>query len=278
MRWRSRSHRKSEQPELAPGHLTLGGLGLRAPTIAGVTTRLRLRPQSRTSPMHAAGDISYVYGPAGQVLEQIHADGTARATARTNSVLLKLVTDGSGRPIDSFDYSHTAPSSRSRLGIPGDAGVASPALISSLALAATRTRVYYQLTARYYDPSTRQFITKDPLGALTGDLCRRATTVRLTFQRPGSPVCAEQLAGDVPGLRLRRRQRGVLGSGMQRWLGGTFCVVNSATGTAERVCVQLRPSRLLGQHGRSRRPRPSLVRARCSAVSPTGGHVLPLMP
>jgi RHS repeat-associated protein len=136
------------------------GYGLRvSSTSNGQLTRYTWDRSQPTPVLLANGATSYIYGPNGQPVEQI-TGGTPSYLIADQQGSTRLLTNESGRITGAYSYSPY--------------GTATHALAATTALqyggqltdAATG---YVYLKARYYDPATGQFLTRDPASQLTGE-------------------------------------------------------------------------------------------------------------
>ena len=135
------------------------------------------------------GTASYVYGPGGQVLEQVRADGTVYYYHADQLGSVRKLTDSSGtvQNSDTYDpYGSVRASSGS---------VTNPFQYAGEYQDAESGLLY--LRARYYDPSTAQFLTVDPLLAVTGQAYNYVV---------GSPLNGRDPSGmcDTPPSVMRR--------------------------------------------------------------------------
>jgi RHS repeat-associated protein len=104
---------------------------------------------------------SYIYGPDGLPLEQVSSAGTATFYHHDQLGSTRLLTDSTGAAVASFSfdaYGNPAGSTGTQTTPFGFAGEYTDA----------ETGLQY-LRARYYDPQTAQFLTRDPLGLGGGD-------------------------------------------------------------------------------------------------------------
>jgi len=101
------------------------------------------------------GTASYIYGPGGQVLEQVRADGTVYYDHTDQLGSVRDVTDSSGTVQNSYTYDPYG-SVRASSG-----SVTNPFQYAGEYQDAESGLIY--LRARYYDPSTAQFLTRDSL-------------------------------------------------------------------------------------------------------------------
>ena len=135
------------------------GEGLRtSTTTAAGTTSFTWDISGAVPLMLSDGSTSYIYDDSGVPLEQIGAGGVALWYQHDQLGSTRLLTDSSGAVVASYDYSaygqltHRSGTADTPLRWAGQYQDASG---------------LYYLTNRYYDPSTAQFLTVDPLVALT---------------------------------------------------------------------------------------------------------------
>ncbi|MGC1185528.1 MAG: RHS repeat-associated core domain-containing protein, partial [Candidatus Dormiibacterota bacterium] len=107
------------------------------------------------------GTTSFIYGPGGMTLEQI--DGSGNPTYYLHDwqgSTLGLV-NSSGAVVASYTYDAYG-------NLTSSSGTATTALLFQGQYRDSETGFYY-LQARYYDPGTGQFLTRDPMTAATGE-------------------------------------------------------------------------------------------------------------
>ena len=105
------------------------------------------------------GSASFVYGPAGQPLEQITADGSTLYLHHDAIGSTRLLTDAQGAVAATFAYDpYGNPTGRT--------GTATTPLGYAGQYTDQESGLQY-LRARYYDPTTGNFLTHDPLAATT---------------------------------------------------------------------------------------------------------------
>jgi RHS repeat-associated protein len=99
---------------------------------------------------------SYLYGPNGEVIEQIASDGTTTSYLHHDQLgSVRLITDAAGAAVGKFTYSSWG-------ALTGNAGTASSPFGFAGEYTDAETGLQY-LRSRYYDRATAQFITRDPL-------------------------------------------------------------------------------------------------------------------
>lgn len=135
------------------------GDGLRvSKTVGGTTTHFVWNESEPVPGLLAAGETYYVYGPNEEPIEQI-SGSTASFLHQDQQGSTRLLTDPSGAVIGRYNYdawgnviSHTGEATTS---LRYDGQYTDP------------ESGYQYLRARYYDPTTGQFLTRDPVFALT---------------------------------------------------------------------------------------------------------------
>ena len=153
------------------------GDGLRVSTTsAGATSAYRWDVASPMPMLLSDDSWSYVYGPGGRPVEQVAADGTTQFLHGDQVGSTRLVTDASGGVVATFSYSPYGVTE-------AKSGSADTRLRYAGQYQDATTGLYY-LRARDYDPVTAQFLTRDPLEALTGAAYGYAGQNPLTFVDP----------------------------------------------------------------------------------------------
>jgi RHS repeat-associated protein len=135
------------------------GDGLRvSKTVDGATSEFVWNQSEGTPELLQDGSTDYIYGPEGKPIEQITGE-TPIYLHQDQQGSTRLLTDAGGSVVGRYDYdawgavtSHTG-SATTNLQYDGQYTDAETG--------------YQYLRARYYDPSTGQFITADPLVAVT---------------------------------------------------------------------------------------------------------------
>jgi RHS repeat-associated protein len=136
------------------------GDGLRvAKTVGGTQTAFAWDQSGSIPLLLSAGGTSYVYGPAGQPIEQVTGTTPGYLLA-DQSGSTRLITDASGAVGGTYTYSPYGTVTR-------QTGTATTALQYDGQYTDAESGYQY-LQARYYNPATGQFLTYDPLAPLTG--------------------------------------------------------------------------------------------------------------
>lgn len=126
-------------------------------TVAGSSTHFVWNQVEEVPELLQEGSTEYVYGPEGEVIEQVTA-GTPTYLHQDQQGSTRLLTDGSGNVVGRYDFTawgevavHTGASTNFQFdGEYTDAETG-----------------FQYLRARYYDPSTGQFLTRDPAEEMT---------------------------------------------------------------------------------------------------------------
>jgi RHS repeat-associated protein len=135
------------------------GDGLRASKTTGGTTTKFVYDTAQGMPVILNdGASSYLYGPGGVPFEQITTAGVATYLHADQLGSIRMITNTTGNNAGTASY--TAYGTRTTTGTTSAFGYAGQ-------YTDTETGLQW-LRARYYDPTTAQFLTVDPLAALTG--------------------------------------------------------------------------------------------------------------
>jgi RHS repeat-associated protein len=106
------------------------------------------------------GDASYLYGPGGAPVAQINSDGTTTYLHADQLGSTRLITGADGTVAATYSYSpHGKTITKT--------GTAQTTLQWAGQYHDPQTGLYY-MRARYYDTTTAQFLTRDPLVRITG--------------------------------------------------------------------------------------------------------------
>jgi RHS repeat-associated protein len=124
----------------------------------------------------ASATTSYVYGPDGRLIEQISPTGVASYVVADQLGSTRALTDGAGNVVATFTYDAF-----------GKRIAATGAVSTPLGFAGEYSDAetgFSYLRARYYDPATAQFLSRDPLDALTRDAYGYAAGDPVNFVDP----------------------------------------------------------------------------------------------
>ena len=126
------------------------------------------------------GTNSFIYGPGGLPVEQINnTTGTVLYLHHDQAGSTRLLTGSTGKTEGSYSYS--------AYGTPEHTGTATTPLGYDAQYTSTDTGLIY-LRDRVYDPTTAQFLTRDPLVALTGQPYNYAADSPLNYEDPSGAI------------------------------------------------------------------------------------------
>jgi RHS repeat-associated protein len=164
------------------------GNGLRsAQTVSGATTQLTWDQSSSLPFLIAEGGTSYIYGPDGIPVEQISSSGVPTYYHHDQLGSTRMLTDASGKATATFSYSAYG-------SLSGHNGTQSTPLGYTGAYTSTQSGLIY-LHARVYDPATGQFLSRDPLEAITGQPYTYAKGNPHRFTDPSGLSVLEDIEG-----------------------------------------------------------------------------------
>jgi RHS repeat-associated protein len=143
----------------ATASYTYNGDGLRMSKKVGKTTSAFSWDVSGLPLVLSDGTWNYVYGPNGAPIEQIDASNTAQYLHGDQLGSVRLVTNTTGANVATYTYDAWGKTTTK-------SGRATTQLQYAGQYADAETGLIY-LRARYYDPTTAQFLTRDPLVAKT---------------------------------------------------------------------------------------------------------------
>jgi RHS repeat-associated protein len=155
---------------------TYNGDGLRmSKTVSGVTTQFAWSEAEELPQLLQDGSTYYIYGPEGVPIEQI-SGSTTLYLHQDQQGSTRLLTDGEGNVVGRYDYNAWGK-------VTSHTGSASTDLQYDGQYTDSETGYQY-LRARYYDPGTGQFLTKDPAFAITRSPYGYTLDNPLLFQDP----------------------------------------------------------------------------------------------
>jgi RHS repeat-associated protein len=129
-------------------------------TISGATSYLAWDTTEELPLILSDSTSSYIYGPGDMPLEQINnTTGTVTYLHHDQAGSTRLLTGSTGKTEGSYSYSP--------YGTPEHTGTATTPLGYDGEYTSSDTGLIY-LRAREYDPATGQFLTRDPLAAISG--------------------------------------------------------------------------------------------------------------
>jgi RHS repeat-associated protein len=181
---------KEAVPKIEDSYAYNGG-GLRtSQTINGTTSYFAWDVTEGIPQILSDGTNSYIYGPGGVPIEQINASETPSYLHHDQQGSIRLLTGSAGTTTGSitFDaYGNKVESTGtiSPLGYDGQ-------------YTSTDTGLIY-LRARVYDPSTAQFLTRDPLAAISGEPYSYAEDNPLTLVDPSGLLSLEEVGEAIAG-------------------------------------------------------------------------------
>jgi RHS repeat-associated protein len=137
------------------------GSGLLTSQTSGLATRHMAWDISTPLPLLLNDDVnSYIYGPYGLPIAQISAEEEPTYLHHDQLGSTRLLTDGSGKAAATYTYTAYGE-------LVGKTGAATTPLGYAGQFTDVDTALQY-LRARFYDPRTAQFLTRDPIEFLTG--------------------------------------------------------------------------------------------------------------
>lgn len=154
------------------------------------------------------GATSYLYNDTGTPVEQIDATGTALYYQHDQYGSTRLLTDTTGTVVAAFSYDPYG-------NLTGHTGTADTPLRWNGQYQDPGTGLYY-LRARYYDPTTAQLLTRDPLAVLSGHPYAYAQDDPLNAADPAGLLCIglHCLLNDVKAGARKAINSGVLTLGI----------------------------------------------------------------
>lgn len=153
--------KEGETPAIEDSY-AYNGEGLRASeTVSGTTSYLTWDTAELELPLILSnGTDSFVYGPGGVPIEQISSGGTVLYLHHDQQGSTRLITGSTGKVEGKCTYS--------AYGVPACEGSTTTPLGYDAQYTGSDTGLVYMRT-RTYDPATAQFLSVDPLTALTGE-------------------------------------------------------------------------------------------------------------
>jgi len=162
------------QGEATLGTYSYDGDGLRASkTVNGATSQYAWDLSGGTALLLADGATSYVYGANGAPIEQIDANGTPTYLQHDQLGSTRLITDAAGNVTATYSYDSYGNTST-------HTGTGTTAFLYAGQYEDSESGLYY-LRARYYDPNSADFVTRDPLASITGSPYSYALDSPLSF-------------------------------------------------------------------------------------------------
>jgi RHS repeat-associated protein len=236
-----RSLRRPESGEVAglEEEFTYSGSGLMASRVGGESTKLLTWDTTTENPLLLAeGNTSFVYGPMGLPLEQISASGNVLYLHHDQLGSTRLATDEKGEEVSKFSYGAYGE-------VLGGAGSAVTPLLYAGQYTVAGGELQY-LRARFYEPATYQFISRDPLWSITRQPYAYAFDNPITNVDP-SGLCGFGSFSEAVDCVNPVSEGNIVHEGAEAaWHFGTthtigFCVggaVSAGVGAHGQVCVQ----------------------------------------
>lgn len=160
------------------------GSRLMASKTSGLTTRYLTWDSSSTLPLLLSdGENSYLYGPNSLPIEQISSEEKSTYLHHDQLGSTRMLTNGSGESSATFSYAAYG-------GLEGRTGTATTPLGFAGQYTNAQTGLQY-LRARFYDPATAQFLTHDPLAAITRAPYGYGAENPLNYVDPSGRACVE---------------------------------------------------------------------------------------
>jgi RHS repeat-associated protein len=158
------------------------GSGLLASQFNGLTTQYLTWDLSASEPLLLNDDQnSYIYGPNGLPITQISSEETPIYLHHDQLGSTRMLTDSSGEVTGTFSFSP--------YGTPeGSTGTATTPMGFAGQYTDSQSGLQY-LRARFYDPSTGQFMTRDPLAAIMRTSYGYANQSPLHYVDPSGMSC-----------------------------------------------------------------------------------------
>ncbi|MDP9372357.1 MAG: RHS repeat-associated core domain-containing protein [Chloroflexota bacterium] len=154
------------------------------------------------------GTTSYIYGPGGMVLAQISSTGVPLYYHRDQLGSVRMLTDAVGAVKATYNYD-----------VYGKLKSKTGTVVNPFGYAGEYTDAesgMQYLRARYYDPSTGQFITRDPLQDVTRQPYSYATNSPVNSTDPSGKIAPLAAAAVVGGVMLRGAAAGaIIGAGTE---------------------------------------------------------------
>ena len=161
---------------------TLDGHGTRTSrTIWSATQRFAWDTHAGVPLVLTDGTTSYLYDDAGTPIEQVDTAGVALYYGHDQYGSTRLLSDATGAVAATFTYDPYG-------NLTAHTGTADTPLRWNGQYQDTDTGLYY-LRARYYDPTTAQFLTRDLLAALTQNVYGYANSDPLNTSDPSGMIC-----------------------------------------------------------------------------------------
>jgi RHS repeat-associated protein len=167
---------------IADDQYTYDGDGLRATRLnSGSSTNFAWDRSANIPLVLTDGSTSYVYGVGGAPIEQIAADSSVLYLGQDQLASTRLISDASAAVVGTYSYSAYGATT-------AHTGTVTTALQFGGQYHDADSGLYY-LRARYYDPATAAFLTRDPLEGLTTQPYSYANDDPVNGNDPTGDVC-----------------------------------------------------------------------------------------
>ena len=133
------------------------------------------------------GTYSYLYGPSGEVVEQVSQGGTATFLVQDQLGSTRLLVNSSGSVVGSYAYDTYG-------AVAGEAGSSSSAIGFAGGYEDSSTGLIY-LIHRYYDPMTAEFVSVDPLVSQTGQAYTYSASDSVNVTDPSGEISQQGPTG-----------------------------------------------------------------------------------
>jgi RHS repeat-associated protein len=180
---------------LGPAIYTYDGNGLRASSTTARITQHYAWDQTAINPLLLTdGSTSYIHGPGDLPVEQITSSGTISYYHHDQLGSTRLLTGSAGATTATYSYNAYGQ-------LTGQTGTSNTPLRWAGQYQDASTGLYY-LRARYFDPTTGQFLTRDPLDAFTRQTYSYAADNPLSNTDPSgqcdiNPLGSDSCIGDA---------------------------------------------------------------------------------
>jgi len=217
---------EGEVPAIAET-MTYDATGLLASKTSGLSTQYLSWDASTQLPLLLADEErSYVYGPNDLPIEQISATEEPTYLHHDQLGSTRLLTDPTGKASATFSYAPYG-------GLEAKTGTATTPLGFAGQYTDEATGLQY-LRARFYDPRTAQFLSRDAMVALTQAPYTYVQGNPLNFVDPSGHMCTKPIVvggiqvGEVPDILCSWQKGGeeILESPLTGPFAGIACVVN----------------------------------------------------
>jgi len=205
------------------------GSGLRQSETSGSTTTDFTWDTEGSLPLLLAdGDNSYIYGPTGTPVEQVSSAGTPSYLLADQLGSTRAITNSTGSVTGSFTYDAWG-------NVTGSTGSATTPFMYAGQYLDSSTGFYY-MRARYYDPTTGQFLSVDPAVSFTQSPFDYAGDDPVTETDPSGACGGARETAAPPPTNIITPKNGDLKIGTEIssptvYLGGGFYISASTTVT-----------------------------------------------